>query len=180
MHYIKIVLRSIFLLNLFLLPVGIWFSILSDVRVINDYSIGSWTFNFYVTLLLVNLASFYCLYATDKKRFNLVKIKWKNSNFVLIPIAYGLFLAWFTFSGLPKFLHNFTSSEGTIELTITSKFDYEYRGRCTPRVKVEEVTVFMKSYICVSKPLFDTLNIGSKVMGYGHISNYGIEILEVR
>ena len=157
-----------------------WFSILSDVHVIVDYSIGSWMFNFYTVLFVSNLFAFYFLYVLNKGRFIHLGSIWKGANFITLPIGYGLFLAWVVFGGIPKLIHNFSSNEGSIELTVERKINYEYRGRCTPRIEAEEVTFFMNSYICVPSSVFDALSKGDKVMGYGKVSIFGVEINDVR
>ena len=160
---------------------GNYLSIFSDIRVLVDNSIGSWVFNLYIFLFLFGLLSFSSFYYFNKKIFKQVRKTWKKSYFVTMPLLYALFLAIATFGGLPKFIHNFYSTKGSVELTVIEKKDTMYEGRCTPRVIVKEVTYNISDgYICLSTLVFDKLHVGSKVVAYGQVSSFGIEIVKVR
>lgn len=158
---------------------GGYISIFSDVRVTVENAPGTWFFSLYVSLLLLGLCSFSCLYFLNKSNFSDVRKNWKHTHFLVLPIVYASWLALATFGGLPKVLHHFYASNGVVELTVIKLESVAYKGRCTPRVSVKEVSFFINEHICLSESLYGNLELGSKVRVFGQISPFGIEVAEI-
>jgi len=158
---------------------GGYISIFSDVRVIVENALGTWLFSLYVSLLLLGLCSFSCLYLLNKSSFSDVLKNWKHTHFLVLPIVYASWLALATFGGLPKVLHHLYASNGVVELTVIKMESVAYKGRCTPRVSVKEVSFFIKQHICLSESVYGNLKLGSKIQVFGQISPFGIEVAAI-
>jgi hypothetical protein len=175
----KVLLRIV-QFNFYALFVGVLFYLVSDVFVTVDYSIGSWVFNLYASLLIFGLVVLYFFVILNIGPVKPISDDSKSGMFIILFLAYSFLLAFVVFGSIPKIIHNFYSIEGSIELTIERKTDTRTRRECSPSVEVEEVTLFLDNHICVSNSLFDKLKVGSKVIAYGQISNVGIEINDLR
>lgn len=167
-----------FVYFIFLLSGG-YISIFSDVRVTVENAPGTWFFSLYVSLLLLGLCSFSCLYFLNKNNFSDARKNWKNTHFLVLPIVFAGWLAAATFGGLPKLLHHFHASNGVVELTVIKMESAAYEGRCAPRVSVKEVTFFIKQHICLSESVYGNLELGSKIRVFGQVSPFGIEVAEI-
>jgi hypothetical protein len=175
----KVLLRVV-QFNFYALAVGLLFYLVSDVFVIADNSIGSWIFNLYASLFIFGLVVLYIFVILNIGPVKPVSDGSKSGMFIILFLGYSFLLAIVIFGSIPKIIHYFYSSEGSIELTIESKADTRTRGKCSPSIEVEEITFFPDNHICVSNSVFDKLNVGSKIIAYGQISKVGIEINHLR
>jgi Na+-translocating ferredoxin:NAD+ oxidoreductase RnfE subunit len=173
-------IRRIIQLNFLVLPVAVIFSILSDVHVVADSSVGSWLFNLYTTFFIFGLVVLYFFVILNKGTIKPISNDIKNGMFFIMLLGYGFLLAFAIFGSLPKLLHGFSSSEGTTELTVEGKSNIRTRGECSPHIEVKEVTFFLDNHICVSDSVFDELMVGGKVTVYGKVSKYGLEVNHIR
>ena len=176
---INIANRIVALAIIIFLFAGGYLSIFSDVRVTVENAPGTWFFSLYISLLLLGLCSFSCMYFLNKRHFSEVRRNWKGTYLVVLPVVFAGWLAIAIFGGLPKFLHHFYASNGTTELTVVEMESVIFKGRCAPRVVVKEVTFFIKQHICLSKSVYGNLELGSKIRVFGQISPFGIEVAEI-
>ncbi|MEW6996029.1 hypothetical protein AADZ84_17490 [Colwelliaceae bacterium MEBiC 14330] len=170
------IVNKVIQINFLVLPIGLLTSIVSDVLVIADYSLGSWLLNLYVFLFILGLVVLYLFVIKNIGTKLPINNSSKRGMFILLFSGYIFFLSFFVFGTVPKIIHYITSSEGIIELTIESKTDIRTRGKCSPSVQVEEITFFLDNHICVSNLNFDKLQVGNKIIGFGKISKVGIEL----
>jgi hypothetical protein len=136
-------------------------------------------FAVYVSIFVVGVLSLWVNYSLSKNNYEHFRKIWKKRNFILMPCVYALCLIPATFCALPNLLHFFYANEGTIELTVEAKIVKRSRYRCAPRIEVKELTYIGnigKNFICVPNLAFDNLDLNNKVLGYGQISPFGIDV----
>lgn len=98
----------------------------------------------------------------------------------ILTISVGLFgvsilVAGAIFTGLPAVMHHLTKSQGTIELTVSSKSDRYSRYHCSPSLSMQEFAWHLTKPICPSREKYESIAVGDMVDVSGLISPFGVE-----
>lgn len=159
---------------------GMFYSLLSDVKVIASHDFDSSLFIYFISAFFLGLLVFVFCYFQNKSSFKHLKNSWKMHYYLSMPAIYAVLLLFTTFGALPKGLHNIFSVNDSIELTVIEKIDNNSRGKCAPRIIVKEITFSPNGHICISEDDFNKVQVGRKFTGIGLISNFGIELISIR
>ena len=176
---IKKIVLLLTLVVLILVFGGMFYSVNSDVKVTIDNGYGSPIFISFIVVFIIGNILFSLSYLQNKKAFLKVKISWKSSYYIALPIVYAGLLSFSIFGAAPKILHHFNSVSGPINLTVKEKINKNYRGLCTPRIIVQEVTFSTNGHVCISNSEFNEVQIGKNFIALGLISAYGFERVKV-
>lgn len=130
------------------------------------------------SIFAITVFPWICLFLSPGSRANW-RIRYpllKRIGLFLVGIAgIGLIHYMAAFGGIPKLFHHAVSSPGTLETTITAKEDWIGRiQKCRTRVRLENVSWFFHSGICVSSEFFESVRIGDSVRVSGIISAYAV------
>ncbi|WP_444930485.1 hypothetical protein ACJJIF_01470 [Microbulbifer sp. SSSA002] len=153
--------------------------VFSDVNItikLNTAWVSAWAFAAFVFLGLISTP-----YIMKKE-----VIPFEGRLFMKVGSCLALLLALFmlpTYAilwGAPVFLHHFTAKDGEITVTVVGKEDNYMNGRCHPRLIIKEFTWLGEDYICPGKEVYKKVNVDSRIILSGKVSEYGVELRKLR
>ena len=154
---------------------GMFYSIASDVKITINNGLDSPLFLSFILSFLVGIFIFTLAYIKNKSAFNGIRKIWKPYHFLALPAVFFALLSFTIFGAVPKGLHNLTSVNGNVDLTVKEKINTNFKGRCTPRIIVKEVTFSINGHVCISEVEFSKVKVGDIFKVTGLISSYGFE-----